>query len=171
MSEILEFGIKRENEERRDGGCAVVFDPSSQKYALGLQENNGSHRLFSGGVDDGEDTKDGILREVLEESGLYDYLYVEKIAEALTHYHNRLKNVDRIGYATCLLVILKSTNLKPTQLEEHEKFILVWATAKEVLDNLEKFNEERNRDHWIYFMKKSVNRAIELGYDTTSQKM
>lgn len=34
MSDILEFGIKRENEERRDGGCAVVFDPVSQKYAV-----------------------------------------------------------------------------------------------------------------------------------------
>ncbi len=32
MSDILEFGIKRENEEQRDGGCAVVFDPVSQKY-------------------------------------------------------------------------------------------------------------------------------------------
>ena len=32
--DILEFGIKRENEERRDGGCAVVFDPVSQKYAV-----------------------------------------------------------------------------------------------------------------------------------------
>jgi hypothetical protein len=26
-TEIPEFGIKRENEERRDGGCAIVFDP------------------------------------------------------------------------------------------------------------------------------------------------
>ena len=31
---ILEFGIKRENEERRDGGCSVVFNPETQKYAV-----------------------------------------------------------------------------------------------------------------------------------------
>jgi len=31
---IPEFGTKRENEGRRDGGCAVVFDPASQKYAV-----------------------------------------------------------------------------------------------------------------------------------------
>ena len=30
MEEILEFGIKREGEERRDGGCSVVFDPQTQ---------------------------------------------------------------------------------------------------------------------------------------------
>ena len=33
LANIPEFGIKRENEERRDGGCAVVFDPTSQKSA------------------------------------------------------------------------------------------------------------------------------------------
>src|SRR3989344_7057503 len=97
--EIPEFGIKRENEERRDGGCAVVFDPQSQKYAVGKQEN-GRMRLFSGGVDYGEDIEDGVLREVREESGLHDFLHIEKIAEAMTHYRNTLKNVDRVAHAT-----------------------------------------------------------------------
>ncbi len=170
MSDILEFGIKRENEERRDGGCAVVFDPISQMYAVNRISDGEKIWFFSGGVENGENIQDGILREVLEESGLYNFLYTEKIAEAITHYHNTLKHVNRFAHATCLLVILKTTDLKPTQLEEHEKFILVWKTAKEVLDNLEKFNEEKNRDHWIYFMKKAVNRAIELGYDTTSRR-
>ena len=67
MSEILEFGIKRENEKRRDGGCAVVFDPVSQKYAVGKQEN-GWLRLFSGGINIGEDVQDGTLRELFEEA-------------------------------------------------------------------------------------------------------
>lgn len=166
---MLEFGIKRENEERRDGGCAVVFDPESQKYAVG-KDKNGWLRLFSGGVDEKEDIQDGVLREVLEESGLYNFLYVEKIAEALTHYHNSLKNIDRMGHATCFLMILKNTNLRPTQLEEHEKFILDWVSTEELLNNWESRNQEKNYDHWIYFFKKAVNRAVELGYDKTSQK-
>jgi len=167
MSDVLEFGIKRENEERRDGGCAVVFDPASQKYAVGKQEN-GWLRLFSGGINNGEDIKDGTLRELLEESGLHDYLYIEKVAEALAHYHNGLKNIDRVAHATCFLVILKSTDLKSTQLEEHEKFVLEWTETKELLNNWESRNQEKNYDHWIYFFKKAVNRAIELGYDKTS---
>ena len=92
---IPEFGITREGEERRDGGCGIVFDPASQKYAVGKQTEDGLFRLFSGGVDEGEDIKDGVLREVVEESGLQDFLHVEKIAEALTHYHNSLRNVNR----------------------------------------------------------------------------
>jgi ADP-ribose pyrophosphatase YjhB (NUDIX family) len=168
MNEIREFGIKRENEERRDGGCGVVFDPETQKYAVGEQTDDGLFRLFSGGVDENEDIKEGVLREVVEESGLHDFLYVEKIVEALTHYHNSLRNVDRVAHATCFLVVLKSNEVKPTQLEEHEKFKLVWATAEEVLQNWNARNENKDHDHWIYFFKKSVSRAKELGYDTTN---
>ncbi len=52
---LLEFGIPRENEERRDGGCGFVFDPKSQKYAVGKQHDDGRLRFFSGGVDPKED--------------------------------------------------------------------------------------------------------------------
>ena len=95
---------------------------------------------------------------------------IEKIDKVLTHYHNINKNVNRIAYATCFLVILKSNNLKPTKLEAHEKFSLVWATAQEIFSNWEERNQNKDYDHWIYFFKKSINRAIELGYDTINQK-
>lgn len=165
---IPEFGMKRENEERRDGGCGIVFNPKSQKYAVGRQHENGSFRLFSGGVDANEDIEEGILREVMEESGLYDFKYIEKIGEALTHYHNTLRNVNRVAHATCFLVILESDALKPVRLEEHEKFSLAWATAEEILADWQSRNQNKDNDHWIYFMRKAVTRAKELGYDTTS---
>ena len=170
LKNILEFGVKRENEERRDGGCGVVFDPETQKYAVG-KDFNGWFRLFSGGLNVGEEIKEGVLREVREESGLHDFLYVEKMAEALCHFHNILKNVDRVAHATCYLIILKSINLIPTQLEAHEKFVLDWATPEELLANWEARNQNKDYDHWIYFFKKSVNRAIELGYDKTIQTL
>jgi ADP-ribose pyrophosphatase YjhB (NUDIX family) len=164
---IPEFGIKRENEERRDGGCGVIFDPTTQKYAVGKHES-GRLILFGGGVNPDEDIKDGVLREITEESGLCDFLYIEKIARVLCHYRHSVKNVNRIAYATCFLVVLKSNNLMPTKLEEHEKFTLEWTTPEEMLSNWKARNEGKNHDHWIYFLKKSVNRAIELGYDKTS---
>lgn len=166
---IKEFGIKRENEERRDGGCGIVLDPVSQKYAVGEQTKDGLYRLFSGGVDADEDIKAGILREVTEESGLHDFLHVEKIAEALTHYHNNLRNVNRVAHATCFLVILKSTDLKELHLEEHENFTLAWTTADEIFANWEERNQNKDHDHWIYFLKLAVKRAVELGYDKSSQ--
>lgn len=165
---IPEFGIKKEDEERRDGGCGVVFDPKTQLYAVGARSLDGLLLLFSGGVDPEEDMQEGVLREVREESGLHDFLYIEKIAEAISHYHNTAKNVNRLAHATCFLVILKSVDLVPTQLEEHEKFVLAWHTAQEILTNWQERNQDKGLDHWIYFFKKSVARAAELGYDTTS---
>mgnify|MGYP003395641743 CR=1 FL=1 len=121
------------------------------------------------GVDSDEDMETGVLRELVEESGLNDFLYVEKTAEAVTHYHNTLKNVNRLAYATCFLVILKSSRLVPVKLEEHEKFSLAWATVEEILYNWKERNQNKDYDHWLYFMDKSVKRAIELGYDKTSK--
>ena len=162
---MLEFGTKRENEERRDGGCAVVFDPATQKYAVARHHDHGAYWLFSGGIEQGEEPEAAILREVREESGLYDFAHVEKLDEAYVHYFNRLKKVNRVAFATCYLVILKSTNVVPAQLEAHETFELFWTDAEDVLRSWEENNSENNLDHWIYFFKKGVTRVQALGYD------
>ena len=112
-----------------------------------------------------------MIREVTEESGFDDFLYIEKIAEALTHYYNILKNVNRVAKATCFLMILRTTHQIPTKKEAHETFTLEWATAEEIFSNWESFNQNHDHDHWIYFMKKAVARAIELGYDTTNSNL
>ncbi len=163
--DIPEFGIKREHEERRDGGVGIVFDPKTKKYAVGKQHENGSFRLFSGGVSADEDIIEGTKREVTEESGLYDFEYVENIGQAFTHYYNSLRKVNRVALATCLLIILKSSDLKPVALEAHEKFFLTWVSAEELLSDLKSRNDDKGNDHWIYFMEKAVGRIKELGYE------
>jgi 8-oxo-dGTP pyrophosphatase MutT (NUDIX family) len=165
---LREFGTPRDNEERRDGGCTVAFDPDTQKYAVGEDQADGLLRLYSGGVEPDEDIEKGTLRELTEESGLHDFSHIEKIGEVLTHYRNKLKNVNRVAKATCFLVILKSTNLIPVQHEEHEKFDLVWKSAQEILNNWHERNQNKDYDHWIYFLERSVARAKELGFDKTS---
>ncbi|MFA7302779.1 MAG: NUDIX domain-containing protein [Candidatus Paceibacterota bacterium] len=165
---IPKFGTPRENEERRDGGCAVVFDPATQLFAVNKHDDSELLILISGGVGPEEDIQEGILREVTEESGLHDFLYVERIAEAMTHYYNFAKKVNRVGHATCLLVILRSTDTVATHLEAHEKFTLVWATAEELFANWRTRNEHGDYGHWIYFLDRAIARARELGYDTTS---
>jgi 8-oxo-dGTP pyrophosphatase MutT (NUDIX family) len=168
--DIPEFGIKRENEERRDGGCAVIFDPKTQRYAVGERSEGGLFILFSGGINADEDIETAVLREVTEESGLHDFQYVEKIAEALTHYHNAPKNIDRVAHATCFLVILGSADTVPTKLEAHEDFSLRWVSPEEITANWRSRNENKDHDHWFYFLEKSLERAIALGYDKTNKK-
>lgn len=159
MSEIPEFGIIRENEERRDGGCGIVYDPQTQLYAVGKQTTDGLLRMFSGGINDGEDVEMGTLREVTEESGLHDFAHVEKIAEAMAHYRNNLRNVNRVAKATCFLIILNSSDLIATKLEEHEKFSLAWESARDILDNWQTRNANHDYDHWMYFLNKAIERV------------
>lgn len=164
-SRIPEFGIARENEERRDGGCGVIFDPATQRYAVGQRNTDGLMLLFGGGVSEDEPIEQGVLREVEEESGLHDFLHVEHIAEALTHYHNAAKKVNRVAHARCFLLVLNSTVTKPTKLEAHEDFSLAWTTPEELIAHWNEWNSEKEYDHWIYFMEKGKQRAQELGYD------
>ncbi len=162
-----ETGQKRENEEFRNGGAGIIFDPATQKYAVSEFEN-GKILLFAGGVDDGESVEKGVLREVAEESGLYDFKYVEWIESSYAHYFNTLKQVNRSARAECFLIILNSAQTKPTKLEAHEKFTLGWKTAEEIKTYWETHNDEDGLKHYIRFLDESVARAIELGYDTTS---
>jgi ADP-ribose pyrophosphatase YjhB (NUDIX family) len=163
---FLEFGLKRENEERRDGGCSIVFDPETQKYAVYKNLKNGRLGLYGGGFDEGEDEKEGVLRELVEESGLIDYFQIEKIDKVLTHYYNSNKGVNRVAFATCLLVILKSRKTQPTKLEEHEKFEMMWVTGSELLSSWQSVNQNKDYDHWFYLFDKAVKRVEELGYKT-----
>jgi len=158
-----EFGIKRDNEERRDGGCGVIFDPETQKYAVG-KKPSGLLILFAGGVGPEEDIQEGVVREVTEESGLHDFSYIEKIGEGISHFYNSAKKVNRVAHFTVFLLILKSSGVIPTKLEAHEEFVLAWVTPEELLSNWGERNQDKDYDHWIYFFEKAEMRLRELGF-------
>ena len=163
-----EFGEKRENEERRDGGMGFAFDPVAQRYAIA--RNDWKMGIFGGGVSEDENIREGIAREVSEESGLWDFKKSEIIWTAYARYRHTGKNLNRITKTTCILFILNSIKTKPVQHEEHEKnFRLEWVTAEQLLENWEKPEWKYiGIDHWFFHFKNAVGRAIELGYDTTS---
>ena len=168
IENIPEFGTCRENEERRDGGCAVIYDPTTGLFGIGKRELDGLYILFAGGVEADEDMTQGISREVREESGLYDFSHTETIAEALCHYRNKAKNVNRLARATCLLLIARSTEPQPVQLEAHENFTLAWVTAAEIYANWQERNEDIGLSHWMYFLDKATSRLGDLGYEVSS---
>lgn len=161
---IPEFGIERENEQPVTGCCAFVYDPATQKYAVGQLDDKDLLILFSGGVKADENIKDGIIREVAEESGLHDFLLVEEISQAKAHYYNILKAINRVALVTCFLIVLKTINRNELSLEAHEKFHLVWKTRDEIVSNWESQNEGKDYDHWIFFSKKAADKLKELGY-------
>jgi leucyl-tRNA synthetase len=162
-----ELGVRRENESFAEGGSSVVFDPKTQKYAFLEIEKNGNIALFAGGRNEGEDLHEGILRELREESGLTHIKEYEEVCTVYGHYFHTLKEINRRARATVLLVVLEDTETVATQLEEHEKFHPVWLDAAEVLAKWQS-SEYHDYDHYIVALKQAVGRAIELGYDKTS---
>ena len=165
-----ETGTPHEEAVRRDGGCAVIFDPQQQKYAVG-KRFNGLLGLYAGGKEGNESVQEAILREVREESGFHNFTHTETIGTAYAHYFNAVKEKRVCAAATCMLLILEDTDQLPLQLEEHEDLELVWVTADEILKNWEESSHgDGSLDHWRWFLKQSVGRAIELGFDTSSSK-
>jgi leucyl-tRNA synthetase/ADP-ribose pyrophosphatase YjhB (NUDIX family) len=165
-----ETGKARKDEERRDGGSAVIFDPKTQKYAV-ADYPDGVYRLYGGGSDEGEGLEQAITREVNEESGLFDFGHKEQIQTYFAHYYNDRKHLSRSALATSFLFILNTTEEKERHLEPHEVGMsLVWKTPEEILANWSEHNTEGSLDHWIDSLKRSVARTIELGVDTTSTK-
>lgn len=163
-----EIGIAHANEKRRDGGCGVIFDPETQKYAV-AKRPDGLVGLFAGGVEKHEDVQAGVLREITEESGLYDFGRTERIRTCFAHYYNPIKDIHRSALTTCFLVIVKSKDVKPQQLGPHEQgFELAWMTPDEIFANWNSHNKNHDVDHWFVFFRQAVARAIELGYDKTN---
>jgi len=163
--EILEFGIKRKNAKRRDGGCCIVLDPKTKKFAVYKHPKANALCLFGGGFNEGENEKDGCVRELVEESGLVDFSYIEKIDKVICHYYNRNKEIYVTANATCFLVILNSQKREKTKLENHEtNFEFTWATAEEIFNSWKSNNDDKGYDHWVYFLEKSKQRLEELGH-------
>jgi len=162
---ILEFGIKRENSKRRDGGCCVVLDPKTKKYAVYKHPKSNALCLFGGGFNEGENEEEGCLRELTEESGLVDFLHTEKIDKVICHYFNRNKEVYMMANATCFLVVLNSTKRKQPKLEDHENsFEFIWATDKEIFNSWRSNNSNKDYDHWIYFLGQANEKLKKLGH-------
>jgi leucyl-tRNA synthetase len=162
-----ETGQVRDNEEFKNGGAAVVFDPKTQKYAV-ASFADGKCLLFAGGVSEGETVHQCILREVEEESGLHNFKHVEWIETSYAHYFNTMKKVNRVARAECLLVVLEDSHTNEVHRELHENFTLAWKSAGEIKKWWMEHNDEDGLKHYIRFLDQSVARAIELGYDTTS---
>jgi leucyl-tRNA synthetase len=128
----------------------------------------GKPLLLAGGVDEGETVKEGVLREVLEEGGLYDFKHIQKIETSYAHYFNTAKKVNRVARAECYAIVLNSTDTKEVVLEDHEDFELAWWSAEDIRRWWVEHDDEDGFKHYIRFLDESVAWLIKEGYDNTS---
>jgi len=163
-----ETGELRKDEVFSDGGCGVVFDPETQKYAM-AEWSDGRLNFFAGGPEPEDVTiRDTILREVVEESGLHDFKEDHFICTTYPHYYHTAKKLNRVARAEAHLLILESRDTREVQLMDHEQFVLVWKDADEIREKWESMNQDGGYTHYLMSLRHGVAKAIELGYDKTS---
>ncbi|MBI2618421.1 class I tRNA ligase family protein, partial [Candidatus Kaiserbacteria bacterium] len=158
-----ECGIKNDTADEGQGGVALIYDPKQDKFAV-AKHISGELRLYGGGVLKSEEMTEGILREIREESGFFDFSHIEKLFSCYVHYFNVVKQIYRKGRATCLLLVLKSAEQRPLQLEDHEKFELLWMDLEELRAHWKSRNKNKDYDHWLLFLDVGEKRLKELGY-------
>ncbi len=161
-----EFGEPKPNEQFVDGVSLVLFNKQNGEYGF-IKHKNGFVGLVSGGISDNEDYYQTAKRELMEETGLWDYESIHKLGEVVyAHYYHSGKKINRFAKTQGMLVVLNSAQKKELSLEEHEVgFELVWLSPKEIIES---YNAEGTK-HWQEILLRGVRLTKNLGLDTKTK--
>lgn len=125
------------------------------KIAIQFKSNTKEYKLIGGGLKNNEEPSIGFKREVLEETGCN----VEIITElGVTEEYISNKSAKQISYVFVAKVIENTNLLHLTEKEKSEGAELIWLTATEALQLMEKsFNDltssTYSQDYDTYRMK------------------
>lgn len=154
------FGEVQENETVRNTVVAVIVDEQSGKYLCQYwEEYDGLTCLLSGGVEEGEDEREALLREIAEETGYTDVTIASNLGEQIeTHYVKRdgerfVKNINPY------LVVLHSKDGIETAKEADEKFENLFKTPDEIREMMTLYEQRTGSslaDH-----KEILRRGVE----------
>ncbi len=133
-----DFGLKeKKNTEYtiRKAARAVVFNKEGKVAILHATKNN-YHKIAGGGIEDGENIKTALEREIYEETGAK--AKIGKEIGLIIEYRNLQK---RIQISYCYFA--KATSIGEahfTKSEKDEGFILEWITIDEAIKKFKKDN-------------------------------
>lgn len=125
----------------REAARAVVLNNQGQIYLLNMTRDK-YHKLPGGGIDEGEDIKTALERELLEEIGCR----VKVLSEVgqIIEYRNKIK-LQQTSYCYIAQQVgnLESTNLEPSEIEQGAKM----AVAQNIDDAIQLL-EQDIADHY-----------------------
>jgi leucyl-tRNA synthetase len=122
----------------------VVHNSPEDKILVLKWEKFSWISFVSGGVEEGENPKNTVLRELEEETGYIDVKTIEKIGDNFfTTYHATHKDENRVAEVITFKVVLKSERKSVTRKNENEKFVPAWVTKEEARRIVNQVEAER----------------------------
>jgi 8-oxo-dGTP pyrophosphatase MutT (NUDIX family) len=122
----------KKNVERDTVQC-IVKHPTEEKF-LGLKWRHYDWQTFIiGGVEKGEDVVEAGKREILEETGFKNSVFVKQLGGIIqSHYFANHKDENRIANVRGMLFELKDLEQDPIDAEEAEKHEALWIPKDEM---------------------------------------
>ena len=150
LKEIKDREIEDEsNLKLREASRAVLFDEDSLIPLLFVSKYN-YHKLPGGGIDEGEDIKEALVREVLEETGCK--IKIDKEIGKIIEFKSKL-NVKQISYCYFGKVISKG---EPnfTEKELSQGFKVIWLSLDEAISKIT--NDKPNNYEGSFIQKRDL---------------
>jgi 8-oxo-dGTP pyrophosphatase MutT (NUDIX family) len=130
---------------KRPAARAVLFDENNDIAFLHVTKNN-YHKLPGGGVEDGETPEQGLMRELLEETGCHAEI-LKEIGEII-EYRDKHKLINDSFFWTAKVVGNKG-ELDFTEDEIEGGFELNWVNLDDAISALEKDEPTDYQGHFI----------------------
>ncbi len=119
-------------------GIAIVENDKNEVLLQSItHEDRVEYGLPGGGIDEGETEEEGVIREVIEETGYTNFTNIRRIGTVESNFYNTVRKINRQALATCYALRLKNETKKELQLTELEKKVKIenfWVSKQKALE-------------------------------------
>lgn len=143
-----EYGTPHPDATDVEGVVVVGYDPTVDKWLALQWHEKKTIWLVGGGREAGESYAESAVRELKEETGYAAFQEQVQLGGTIrSHYYNEKKGLHRRSNSLAFLFVLDSGNKGEQELEEHEKFDVVWLDYAELRDALQQTGG--GVEHWL----------------------
>lgn len=147
---VLTIDKKEAKTIQREAVRAVIF---RDHQILLIHSNKGDYKLPGGGVQKNESHAEGLLREIVEETGYSSCIVKDKIGEVI---ERRKDNYEQNAYfemtSHYYLCEIASNDQVDQQLDDYEaiqEFTPRWITIDEAIEQNQKILNQLEKNSWI----------------------
>lgn len=127
----------------RRNNIAAIIKYKDDYMFLSWNEVNYNNSLVTGGIDDGEDKEEALKREVIEETGYYDFKNITKIDSVnVSKFFVEHKNQNREAVYYPYLIELNSLSRNNIDDFEKKEHTCIWVN-KDKLEEVNLFSNHR----------------------------